>query len=180
MAGYDNPRTDYKVNIPLMLKQSLLCGFILLLLCGQALHAASNQESSLDAYGAISADNLLQHYPDFAAEYAAYTATAADIARMQTLSNVSLLVLFGSWCHDSEREVPRLLKLLTQSAVALDSLQLQAVNRQKQDPDGMAQRYQLRYTPTIIVLRDGSEIGRIVEQPTQSLASELADIAGER
>jgi thioredoxin 1 len=129
---------------------------------------------SQHAYGLISANALLSQYSDFAAEYAAYQVSPTDIAHMQRLQNVSLLVLFGSWCHDSEREVSRLLKLLHQSDVALESLQLHAVNRQKQHPDGLEQKYALRFTPTIIVLRNGQELGRIIEQPQSSLAEDLA------
>jgi thioredoxin 1 len=151
--------------------------FLLTLLYCTPLYAAGNSASSADAYGAISAENLLQHYPEFGAEFSAFTVSAEDISRMQQLSEVSLLVLFGSWCHDSAREVPRLLKLVEQSGVVLQSLQLQAVDRNKQDPDKLHSQYNLRYTPTIIVLRSGVEIGRIVEQPQQSLAQDLARIA---
>lgn len=96
---------------------------------------------------------------------------------MQALQGLSLLVLFGSWCHDSEREVPRLLKLLNQSGVKLQSLQLHAVNQQKQHPAQLHLQYQLQYTPTIVVLQGNTELGRIVERPIVSLAADLATIA---
>ncbi|WP_166838506.1 hypothetical protein [Rheinheimera pleomorphica] len=96
---------------------------------------------------------------------------------MQALSGTSLVVLFGSWCHDSEREVPRLLKLIDQSGVELESLQLQGVDRRKQHPENLHNQFALRYTPTIIVLRDGNELGRIIEKPQRSLAADLAALA---
>lgn len=133
-----------------------------------------------DAYGNISPDTLLAHYPAFASEYARYQPSGAALEQMQQLQGLQLLVLFGSWCHDSEREVPRLLKLLQQSGVTLSSLQLEAVNQQKQHPEQLHNQHQLRYTSTIIVLDNGRELGRIIEKPAKSLAEDLAAIAAKR
>ncbi|HEX5794033.1 MAG TPA: thioredoxin family protein [Rheinheimera sp.] len=138
---------------------------------------ANSTAIAADAYGAISTEALLAQYPQFAAEYTRYQPDAPAIEKMQSLHGLQLVVLFGSWCHDSEREVPRLLKLLQQSQVAIDSLQLHAVNRQKQHPQQLHTNYGLVYTPTIIVLQHGHELGRIIERPQQSLAEDLAEIA---
>lgn len=149
----------------------------LTLLCSPSLFATENTAATADAYGAITADSLLQQYPSFAAEFAAFTPSAQDISAMQRLHDVSLVVLFGSWCHDSEREVSRLLKLIQVSGVELASLQLHAVDRNKQHPENLQTQFELRFTPTIIVLRDGKELGRIIEKPQQSLAADLAELA---
>ncbi|MBV2130503.1 TlpA family protein disulfide reductase [Arsukibacterium indicum] len=130
--------------------------------------------------GSISGEALLAQYPGFAAEYASYQPSAGALAQMQQLTGLQLLVLFGSWCHDSEREVPRLLKLVQQSGVALNTLQLETVNQQKQHPQQLHSQYNLRYTPTIIVLDNGRELGRIIEKPAKSLADDLAEIAAKR
>ena len=92
---------------------------------------------------------------------------------MESVRGKEVIVLFGTWCHDSEREVPRLLKLLDQSEVDLQSLTLFAVDRNKTDPDGFAARLELQYTPTIIVSEDGREIARIVERPIKGLATDF-------
>ena len=133
--------------------------------------------ASADAEGIISKEALLAQYPPFAAEYSRYQPDAAEVQQIQNLQGLQLVVLFGTWCHDSEREVPRLLKLLQQANVATDNLQLQAVNRQKQHPQQLHSYYNLKYTPTIIVLQNGKELGRIIERPQQSLAEDLAKIA---
>lgn len=133
--------------------------------------------ASADAEGIISKEALLAQYPPFAAEYSRYQPDAAEVQQIQNLQGLQLVVLFGTWCHDSEREVPRLLKLLQQANVATDNLQLQAVNRQKQHPQQLHSYYNLKYTPTIIVLQNGKELGRIIERPQQSLAGDLAKIA---
>ena len=92
---------------------------------------------------------------------------------MAKLEGKDLLVLFGTWCHDSQREVPRLLKLLEQSKVELNSLTLVAVDYNKQDPQGLAEQFQLKYTPTFIVIDQSKEQHRVVEKPQGTLAEAL-------
>jgi hypothetical protein len=92
---------------------------------------------------------------------------------------MSLLVLFGTWCHDSEREVPRLLKLLDLSDVELESLSLHGVNYNKQEPNNLHRQYDLKYSPTIILLQGEDELGRIVEKPILSIGEDLASFVVE-
>ncbi|NCP64955.1 MAG: thioredoxin [Paraglaciecola sp.] len=112
----------------------------------------------------------------FAENYRAYSASEQELVAAQQLQGKSLLILFGGWCHDSQREVPRLLKLLDEAQVSLAMLQLVAVNQQKQDPEGLSRVYQLRFTPTFILFDGETELGRIVERPTLSLGEDLAHL----
>ncbi|XQF94166.1 hypothetical protein ACOBV9_23095 (plasmid) [Pseudoalteromonas espejiana] len=66
--------------------------------------------------GEISTQALLSDYDKFNEQYKAFTPTEQDIALMQKLEGKELIVLFGTWCHDSQREVPKLIKLLDESA----------------------------------------------------------------
>lgn len=154
----------------------ILCVFSLLLSCN-SVQATDNNVARADAAGQISQQDLFNHFPNFAEQYATYIPAEPDIAAMEQLRGTTVIVLFGSWCHDSVREVPRLLKLVEQSGVALASLQLHAVDRNKQHPDNLHNQYDLRYTPTFVVLRDGEELGRVIEKPQQSLAADLAALA---
>jgi thiol-disulfide isomerase/thioredoxin len=129
--------------------------------------------------GVISASQLITEYPQFRSVYEQYQPSLAEIAAVKSLSGKSLLVLFGTWCHDSEREVPRLLKLLDLSGVELKSLSLHGVNYNKQEPTNLHQQYNLRYSPTIILLQDEVELGRIVEKPMASLGEDLAGFIAE-
>jgi hypothetical protein len=51
------------------------------------------------------------------------------------------------------------------------------VNRQKQDVLGKFEEYGVKFVPTFIVMRDGRELGRIVEKPQKSLEEDLAAIS---
>ncbi|MEI8704132.1 TlpA family protein disulfide reductase [Pseudoalteromonas sp. B62] len=120
--------------------------------------------------GEISTQALLSDYDKFNEQYKVFTPTAQDIALMQKLAGKELIVLFGTWCHDSEREVPRLVKLLDESKVQLADIKFVAVGYNKQDDAGIAQANDLQYTPTFIVKQNGKELVRVVEKPTGTLA----------
>ncbi len=128
-----------------------------------------------DHVGSISAADLLGKHQEFNQEYQAYEPNTQQLQQIKLLADKEVTVLFGTWCHDSKREVPRLLKLLDQSSVELASLTLFGVDRNKQDPVGLAQTYDLRFTPTIIISdSSGVELGRIIEKPENDLAADLA------
>ncbi|MGD8376922.1 MAG: hypothetical protein PVF68_12330 [Acidobacteriota bacterium] len=95
-------------------------------------------------------------------------------------AGVEVTVFFGTWCPDSRREVPRLLKLLQTLQFPKERLTLVAVDnaegRRKTSPGGEEKGMRVYRVPTIIVLRDGAEIGRIVEHPVRSLERDLLAI----
>jgi hypothetical protein len=129
--------------------------------------------------GVISASQLILEYPQFRSAYEKYQPSLDEIAAVKSLSGKSIVVLFGTWCHDSEREVPRLLKLLDLSGVELQSLSLHGVNYNKQEPTNLHRQYDLRYSPTIILLQGENELGRVVEKPIVSLGEDLASFVSE-
>lgn len=118
--------------------------------------------------GDIGAQQLFDAHPRFAEGYAAFEAESLAVPE-----NVSVLLFFGTWCHDSEREVPRLLKLLETAGLSEDKLKLIALDYLKREPEGRATKFNVRYTPTAIFMRDGKEVGRIVERPNTGLYEDI-------
>lgn len=86
-------------------------------------------------------------------------------------------VLFGSWCSDSRREVPRLWKALDlmsdQGGAPPFKLRYVAVDREKKQPAAELSACGVRYLPTFIVRRDGREVGRIVETSPNGVEKDL-------
>lgn len=148
-----------------MFKQLILLCALSLPLVGYAANAPFS--------GKITIDVLLSDYDKFNEQYKAFAPTAQDLTLIEKLKGKDLIVLFGTWCHDSQREVPRLLRLLKESQVELASIELVAVDFNKQDDAGIAQAYNLQYTPTFIVKQNGKELGRVIEKPTGTLAQDL-------
>ena len=48
-----------------------------------------------------------------------------------------------------------------------------AVDREKKDPAGETAKSDVRYVPTFIVVRDGREVGRIVETSPHGVEADL-------
>ena len=125
--------------------------------------------------GDISQAELLKRHKVFKRNYDAYEVTAGIDGLP---ADLKVKILFGTWCHDSEREVPRMLKLLAASGVKEDNISLISLDIRKEEPEGRAKALDVRYTPTFIFYSDGHEIGRIVERPDVSFANDLSRFLG--
>lgn len=113
-------------------------------------------------------------YPSFQASHARFQPTAADIQTIVEIPDgVTIEVHFGTWCHDSQRELGRFIKLLQASGASSLRVSYHGLSIQKRDHTGRAAQLNVRYTPTFVVFRDGREIGRIVESPTSTLAGDI-------
>ena len=92
----------------------------------------------------------------------------------------SLTIFFGTWCGDSRREVPRLMRLLDAMGWPEDQRRLVAVDRSddlhKRSPDGEERGYEVYRVPTVVVEHQDHEKGRIVEHPVLSLERDLLAI----
>ena len=156
-----------------LLKQSLcrpIYGFLLATLI-TALPAGA--EDYRYHVGDITRAQLFEAYPAFQAQYDDYD--VGDTSSVM-VAELRIEVLFATWCHDSEREVPRLLKILETAGVESSAVELVALDFNKTEPKGRAALQGLEYTPTFVFSVAGEEIGRIVERPDKSLEAALANI----
>ena len=120
--------------------------------------------------GDISQAQLLERHEVFKRNYDAYEVTAGIDGLP---ADLKVKILFGTWCHDSEREVPRVLKLLAASGVKEESISLIALDILKKEPTGREKALGVKNTPTFIFFIGGKELGRIVEQPSKSLLEDI-------
>lgn len=96
------------------------------------------------------------------------------------LAGKSITIFMGTWCGDSRREVPRVLKMLDCCGFPMNQLTLIMVS----NTDSMYKKTPLHEeagrnivrVPTIIVEQKGAEIGRIIEFPVTSLEKDLLTI----
>lgn len=106
--------------------------------------------------------------------YIVDTDALKNIKRRQ-LKGLKILVFMGTWCHDSNREIPRLIRVCEELGV-YDQLELYGVDVNKKSKLGREKDYNVRKTPTIIFMRDGVEIARILEEPEISFEQDLEKI----
>ncbi|HEY0782141.1 MAG TPA: hypothetical protein VGE98_06800 [Thermoanaerobaculia bacterium] len=99
---------------------------------------------------------------------------AAAQALTQVPPGADVTVLFGTWCGDSRREVSRLWRALDDAGAPVPfAIHYIAVDETKKQPKAAVDEVGLRYVPTLIVRRDGHEIGRIIEVPPHGVEVDL-------
>ncbi len=89
------------------------------------------------------------------------------------LKDVKITAFMGTWCSDSQREIPALYKILKDADYNLDKLTLYAMDHQKLTEEGYENTLDINYVPTLIFYRDGEEIGRFVEHAQESLEADM-------
>lgn len=90
------------------------------------------------------------------------------------------LILFtGTWCHDSQQIIPKYFALLEAAEFPEHKMTIIACDRLKNAPANIHRPLNVSMVPTLIVMKDGKEVGRIVEYGTSGLVDkELAEIIG--
>lgn len=88
-----------------------------------------------------------------------------------------IIAFIGTWCSDSHRELPRMMKILEAIKFPPQKLSIIGLNRKMESPLGEEGLYSITKVPTFIVKRYGVEVGRIVETPNSGfLEKDLLEI----
>ncbi len=95
----------------------------------------------------------------------------------RTKGKLQFVVFGGTWCEDTQFVLPRFFKLQEMSGVPDNAITFFGVDRQKKALGNIAEAFGITNVPTIIIMKDGKEIGRVVEYgKTGKFDKELADI----
>ena len=108
----------------------------------------------------------------------AYTPYKASVQKLKTvLAGKTIEVFFGSWCSDSQREVPRLMATLESIHVPITLIAVDSNPATRNvSPTGEETGKYIFRVPTIIVYEDGQEVGRLVEYPKLSIERDLVNL----
>ena len=142
---------------------------VVALCCSGTLLADDMSQNS----GVISRQELFIEYPNFEENFDRYEVLEGAV---KIPSEVSILIFFGTWCHDSQREVPRMLKILETVGFSEDSIKMVTLDFSKTDSGGLAVANAVEFTPTFIFLKQQKAIGRIVERPATTLEEAIAEL----
>lgn len=130
------------------------------------------------ATGEMSMDKLWETVPVWRSVMKTYEPNTGAVQQIKASNNETTVTLaYGTWCPDSKKYVPRLIKAL--SAAGNDKIQVKliGIDNQFREPVTTVQPRRITNVPTVIVERGGREIGRIVETPAASTMEEdLASI----
>jgi len=131
--------------------------------------------------GPMTAERLLAELPEYAQRKSEYTpdATVLEMMKSYIRAGDRMEVYMGTWCSDSQREVPKLLRILddlrSQFGVELPVTFI-AVDRAKQKPEDLLKGKSVEKVATFIYYRGDRELGRIVEKPVGVFEDDLMAI----
>lgn len=149
---------------------------VLVFLCLLTGHAQQKEEMLL---GTISVSELQKApYSEWFSEgYSSYEVKENSIEKLETLlQKVNIKIFMGTWCEDSQQEVPRFFKIMDSLEFPTEKIHLMTVDREKTSPDALEKGFNIVRVPTFIFEKDGEELGRIVEYPIASLEADMVQI----
>lgn len=92
--------------------------------------------------------------------------------------DIEILVVLGTWCHDSKEQVPRFFKVVDKIWLLPKKIEIICVNTSKEAEGVDVSTYDIKRVPTFIFMKEGMEIGRIIETPIKSLEEDMLMILG--
>ena len=116
--------------------------------------------------GIISREVLLSDtsFKWYAENQKGYKPNAAALEGLQkNKDSVQLLSFMGTWCEDSQNIIPKFYSLLDMAQFPSDRVTLIGVDRKKLTLSHLSEALNITNVPTIIVLKNGKEIGRVIE-----------------
>jgi len=138
----------------------------------------SGYATSQDLLGPITLDELKNKPYDewFTTEHDNYNPFIKTTNKLKPLlENIELKIFMGTWCSDSQMQVPAFFRILD----VVDfkgKVSIIAVNEDKKTPSGSATQNGITHVPTFIFYNNGKEMNRIVESPVDFLEDDILAI----
>ena len=105
------------------------------------------------------------------------TLNADDVELIKLIDKPTKVIVFlGTWCPDSQRNVPPFMNLIEAAGNKNIEVEYIGVDRRKMDPEALVSTYSVSRVPTFVVLREGKEIGRLVERPKNTVEKDLIEV----
>ncbi|MDX1463511.1 MAG: thioredoxin family protein, partial [Marinirhabdus sp.] len=113
----------------------------------------------------------------FANSQEAHNLNTVAIEKMKPLlDGVQLKVFMGTWCEDSQREVPALYEILDATDFDYNNLEVVAVSHDKDTPASLEKGFDIEFVPTLIFIKNGDTLNRIVEYAHGTLEQDMLTI----
>jgi thiol-disulfide isomerase/thioredoxin len=158
-----------------------LC-YLLSLLALPCLLSAQQKEHHL--WGIVPIDSLQKAPHDvwFKKNYADYKPTASVMAQLKALkiNDFKVKIFFATWCGDTKREMPRLLKVLDDMGFPKEQITFIALSNAdstyKQSNNREERGYNIFRVGCYVFEKNGVEVNRIYELPMRSMERDLLAI----
>ena len=113
----------------------------------------SRKELATDTNFAWFAKNQKDYVPD----QGALKALRAD------KDSINIIAFGGTWCGDTKYILPKFYVLADAAGISPDRITLIGVDHNKKTIQHLSEAFNIENVPTIIVMKNGKEIGRVVE-----------------
>ncbi len=147
------------------------------------------QDGSKVVLGEVAREDIVSNIAGWDAEYYSYVPDETILGDLAgRLGGIEIVLVIGTWCSDSHREVPRIWKVLDSIGFSPGALKTFAVERAKAASEAALPQelvdwsknvrdyYAIKAVESVIVYRNGVEIGRFVEAPAKSIEADLLEI----
>jgi thiol-disulfide isomerase/thioredoxin len=107
-----------------------------------------------------------------------FTPNAESMAAIAAHKNeLYVLVFGGTWCEDTQQILPKMFATFQAAGLPEDHVTLLGVDREKKTIQHLSEIFGVTSVPTFIVLKNGKEVGRIIEYgPTGMPEREIGTI----
>jgi thiol-disulfide isomerase/thioredoxin len=103
-------------------------------------------------------------------------AKVSKISRLAKSRKAVFIVFGGSWCKDSEAQVPLIMRLFEVAGISSKKIELYGVDWEFREPTGIAESYDVSETPTLVVLSGKEVLGRVTRSPEVSWEDDILTI----
>ena len=90
--------------------------------------------------------------------------------------NLTIKIIMGTWCPDSRREVPELMRIADIWGFPLSKITFIGVDHDKKSSVEDYNSLNIERVPTFIFYKNNIEAGRIIENPVTSLEQDMVNI----
>lgn len=93
-----------------------------------------------------------------------YTPNAQALAGLKkNADSIQIIAFMGTWCEDSHFVIPKFYMLVDAAGFSKDRITLLGVDRDKKTLSHLSEALNVKNVPTIIIMKNGKEMGRVVE-----------------
>lgn len=107
-------------------------------------------------------------------DYCINLSNCAHLADLINKKKISFLIFAGSWCGDTKSELPKIIKIF--QSCEIPKYEIIGVDRAKYEPSMRFVEYNIERVPTLVILSDRKEIGRIIEYPKKDWFEDILEI----
>jgi hypothetical protein len=136
------------------------------------------KDKSIIMKGSFSIKHLKEaNYAWFKKNYDATKFSNEQIDELRgRFNDFQIVVFLGTWCSDSHKLIPSFIKLIENIEYPTEKLQIYGVDRNKETKGIEHRLYHIERVPTIILMRNNIEVGRITETVEKNIQYELRQL----